>query len=135
MGHGKSTSASTHKRQTLNCYSGCPSATELSSIWSFVLDFPSGGESTCEQELGLMSIAENSTTDTWGPPENAISQNASGVVEVNDKCETTKSSFWVGSSSIPELSAVPNNLDQPIGSVNTSMPKVCGTSVFLLSSG
>ncbi|CAI0552134.1 unnamed protein product [Linum tenue] len=39
-GHGTSTSASAHKRQTINCYSGCPSASELSSIWSFVLDFP-----------------------------------------------------------------------------------------------
>ncbi|CAN1345326.1 Zinc finger protein CONSTANS-LIKE 10 [Linum perenne] len=42
MSHGTSNSAaSTHKRQPINCYSGCPSASELSSIWSFVLDFPS----------------------------------------------------------------------------------------------
>ncbi|CAN1236198.1 Zinc finger protein CONSTANS-LIKE 10 [Linum grandiflorum] len=45
MGHGGSSSSSnsagsSHKRQTINCYSGCPSASELSSIWSFVLDFP-----------------------------------------------------------------------------------------------
>ncbi|KAJ6401505.1 hypothetical protein OIU84_016832 [Salix udensis] len=46
IGHGTSTSASTHRRQTINSYSGCPSASELSSIWSFVLDFPSRGEST-----------------------------------------------------------------------------------------
>lgn len=132
MGHGTSTSASTHKRQTINCYSGCPSAAELSSIWSFVLDVPSAGESTCEQELGLMSIVENSTTSTWVPPENALSQNVSGGVEVNAAHETPKSSVWVGTSSRPELSSVPNNLDEPAGSANAALPKVYGASKHLL---
>ncbi|QCD79047.1 zinc finger protein CONSTANS [Vigna unguiculata] len=60
LGDGVSTSW-THKRQGISCYSGCPSAAELSSIWSFVLDIPSIREcTTCEQELGLMSINENS---------------------------------------------------------------------------
>ncbi|KAJ6319395.1 hypothetical protein OIU78_014918, partial [Salix suchowensis] len=122
IGHGTSTSASTHRRQTISCYSGCPSASELSSIWSFVLDFPSRGESTCEQELGLMSIAENSTTNSWG--ENTIDQNASGAVEVNDRNEIAKSGVWHGSSSIPESSSLPNNPDQPTGSANTSLPKL-----------
>uniref|UniRef100_A0A6N2MTS1 CCT domain-containing protein n=1 Tax=Salix viminalis TaxID=40686 RepID=A0A6N2MTS1_SALVM len=122
IGHGTSTSASTHRRQTINSYSGCPSASELSSIWSFVLDFPSRGESTCEQELGLMSIAENITTNSWG--ENTIDQNTSGAVEVNDRNEIAKSGVWHGSSSIPESSSLPNNPDQPTGSANTSLPKL-----------
>ncbi|CAK7349159.1 unnamed protein product [Dovyalis caffra] len=124
MGHGTSTSASTHKRQTINSYSGCPSASELSSIWSFVLNVPSRGESTCEQELGLMSIAENSATISWGPTENNIGQNASGVVEVNDRREIAKPGVWLETSSIPESSSVPNNLDQPTKSTNTSLPKL-----------
>ncbi|KAG6750173.1 zinc finger proteinNSTANS-LIKE 9 [Populus alba x Populus x berolinensis] len=124
-GHGTSTSASTHRRQTINSYSGCPSASELSSIWSFVLDFPSRGESTCEQELGLMSIAENSATNSWGPTENTIGQSASGAVEVNDRREIAKSGVWHGSSSIHESSSVPNNLDQTTRSANTSLPKLC----------
>jgi hypothetical protein len=77
-----------------------------------------------------MSIAENSTTDSWGPTENTIGQNASGVVEVNDRREIAKSGVWLGSSSIPESSSVPNNLDQTTRSANTSLPKVWGTSVF-----
>lgn len=50
--NGADMSASTHNRQTLNCYSGCPSATELSSIWFFMSE-------SCEQEMGSMSIADN----------------------------------------------------------------------------
>lgn len=41
-GHAaSSTSASRHKTQTINCYSGCPSAEEFSTIWSFVPEVPS----------------------------------------------------------------------------------------------
>ena len=133
MGYGSSTSASTHKRQTINCYFGCPSVSELSSKWPFILDFPSGGGSTCEQELGLMSIAENSTKNTLGPTENTICHNASGIVGVNDRCEIAKSGVWHEASSVPESSSVPNNLDQPTRSPNSSLPKVCGTSVYLPS--
>ncbi|GMY09611.1 zinc finger protein CONSTANS-LIKE 9-like [Fagus crenata] len=122
-GHGASTSASSHKRQTINCYSGCPSAAELSSIWSFVLDFPSAGESTCEQELGLMSLTENSEKTAWGPSENNMSQNVSDSCELNDG-GMDKSSVWVGSSSVPEDSE-PHFLDQPAGSANASLPKLC----------
>ncbi|KAJ0112143.1 hypothetical protein Patl1_01796 [Pistacia atlantica] len=91
-GHGTSTLASAHKRQTINCYSGCPSASELSSIWSFVLDLPSVGESACEQELGLMSITDNSMKNTWGNNEDTITQNASGGgVETNNMRDADKS--------------------------------------------
>ncbi|XP_002524598.2 zinc finger protein CONSTANS-LIKE 9 isoform X2 [Ricinus communis] len=124
MVHGNSNSSSTHKRQTINCYTGCPSASELSSLWSFVLDFPSvDGESTCEQELGLMSIAEDSSTNTWGPPDKTISQNVSGAAAVNNACEIPKSSGCVGNSSAPQL--MPNNLDHPAGSANAPLPKLC----------
>ncbi|XP_076927061.1 zinc finger protein CONSTANS-LIKE 10-like [Bidens hawaiensis] len=50
--NGANMSASAHNRQTLNCYSGCPSATEFSSIWFFMSE-------SCEQEMGSMSIADN----------------------------------------------------------------------------
>ncbi|KAI3456605.1 hypothetical protein Pfo_013268 [Paulownia fortunei] len=33
--HAAPASAMEHKRQTINCYSGCPSAAEFSRIWSF----------------------------------------------------------------------------------------------------
>nr|QCQ83147.1 zinc finger protein CONSTANS-LIKe 9 protein [Ambrosia artemisiifolia] len=57
VGHNGSTK---HSKQTLNGYSGCPSAVELSSIWSFISDSGFVNQSTCEQEMGSMSIADNS---------------------------------------------------------------------------
>ncbi|EOX93575.1 B-box type zinc finger protein with CCT domain isoform 4 [Theobroma cacao] len=124
MGHGTSTSNSTHKRQTINCYSGCPSAAELSSVWSFVLESPSAGESACEQELGLMSITENAERTSWDPTENTISQNGTGVAEVNDDLDADKGSSWGGSASVPELRSAPRLLDQPAGSTDL-LPKLC----------
>ncbi|KAG2713882.1 hypothetical protein I3843_04G186800 [Carya illinoinensis] len=116
IGHGTSTSTSTHKRQKINCYSGCPSAAELSSIWSFVLDSPSVGESTCEQELGLMSIMENNAKTALGHSENNMSQNISSSVELNAVHSLKKCNVWVGSSQ-------PHILDQPAGSSNALLPK------------
>lgn len=120
MGHGNSASGSSHKRQTINCYSGCPSASELSSIWSFVLDIPSVGESACEQGMGLMSITENSTENAW-----ASSENASGSARVNDVPSMDKPSLWACSSSVPELNSAAQALEQPVGSANVTLPKVC----------
>ncbi|XVE78282.1 hypothetical protein DITRI_Ditri13aG0132400 [Diplodiscus trichospermus] len=125
MGHGTSTSYSTHKRQTINCYSGCPSSAELSSIWPFFLQSPSAGESTCEQELGLMSITENIERTSWGATENTISQNSTGVADTNDDQNADNGSGWGGSSSIPELRSAPRALDQPAGLTDTSLPKLC----------
>ncbi|XP_014523701.1 zinc finger protein CONSTANS-LIKE 9 [Vigna radiata var. radiata] len=117
LGHGVSTS-STHKRQGISCYSGCPSAAELSSIWSFVLDIPSIRESTCEQELGLMSINENS--ESFGvPPENG---NVSVSDQVTDLPALDRS--FVGTSSIPVSNSETHILDQPAGPANECLPKL-----------
>lgn len=104
-GHENSTPASMHKRQTINCYSGCPSAAELSSIWSFVLDFPSVSDSACEQEMGLMSIADMSQ---------------------NDACEMDKKGVDAGTSSVSGFNNSPmQNLEEAPGSTNNaSAPKV-----------
>ncbi|CAE5966499.1 unnamed protein product [Arabidopsis arenosa] len=56
-----STSPQQHKRQTISCYSGCPSSSELASIWSFCLDL--AGQSICEQEMGMMNIDDDGPTD------------------------------------------------------------------------
>ncbi|MBA0757480.1 hypothetical protein Gotri_020578 [Gossypium trilobum] len=117
MGHGTSTSNSRHKRQAINCYSGCPSSAELSSIWPFFQQPPSAGESSCERELGLMSINENIASTSWGPMENNISQDNTGIAITNDTCNSDKE------SSMGESSA--QLLDQPSGSKDTSLPKLC----------
>ncbi|KAI3815104.1 hypothetical protein L1987_14760 [Smallanthus sonchifolius] len=70
--NGANLDASTHSKQTLNCYSGCPSAIELASIWSFMSE-------SCEQEMGSMSIADKTTQEQ---SENKI-QDSSVNVEIS----------------------------------------------------
>ncbi|KAL1308603.1 hypothetical protein HN51_050584 [Arachis hypogaea] len=118
LGHGTTASTSGHKRQTINLYSGCPSAAEFSSIWSFFSDIPAMGE-TCEQELGLMSISENSEKSAWVPPEN---QNASSSAQATNLPGKDKS--WVGTSTMPESSSEPRIMDQPPGPSNACVPKL-----------
>ncbi|CAH9072868.1 unnamed protein product [Cuscuta epithymum] len=56
---------STHKRQAVSCYSGCPSASELLAMWSFCSEFTSVSDDfACEQGMGSMCI-----TDSQGAPE------------------------------------------------------------------
>ncbi|KVH93185.1 hypothetical protein Ccrd_004767 [Cynara cardunculus var. scolymus] len=87
VGHnGASLGASTHSRQTLNCYSGCPTAVELSSIWPFMSE-------SCEQEMGSMSIADNSQE----PSENDNTQDSSMPVETSDLQIENNSNDWMGS--------------------------------------
>ncbi|KAK8614860.1 hypothetical protein V6N13_068649 [Hibiscus sabdariffa] len=125
IGHGTSTSNSTHKRQTINSYSDCPSSAELSSLWPFFWQSPSPGESTGEQELGLISIPENMERSSWDPTGNTISQNQNntGVAEVNNDNNADMGSGWDGSSSILEIK-YPPALDQPAGLTDTSLPKL-----------
>ncbi|KAK4492897.1 hypothetical protein RD792_000222 [Penstemon davidsonii] len=72
-GHSGSNTSPAHKRQAVNCYTGCPSAAELSTIWSFLLDF---GDSNCEQGIGSMSITDK-PGDAQGSPEKSNVQDAS----------------------------------------------------------
>lgn len=116
MGHSSSASISSRKRQPINCYSGCPTAAELSSIWSFVLDLPSVSDA-CEQELGLMSIAENSAVNAWGPDDNAGQNDETTGLSSLDK------SIWYGSSSVPQYLSKPQIMDQQMTTDVTS-PKV-----------
>ncbi|KAE9605991.1 putative transcription factor C2C2-CO-like family [Lupinus albus] len=122
LGHGTMPSSSAHNRQTINCYTGCPSLAELSSLWSFFSVIPSIGE-TCEQELGLMGINENSDSSTWVTSE---SQNVSGSAQVTDLPSQNKS--WVGTSSMPESSSKPRLLDHPPESADECIPKEMSAS-------
>ncbi|XP_019058668.1 PREDICTED: zinc finger protein CONSTANS-LIKE 9-like [Tarenaya hassleriana] len=85
-------SASHHQRQTINCYSGCPSSAELGSFWSFVSDNSSPGQSECEQEMGLMSIADD------GPRENFTAQDvlagSSSVHETGSRRNCAAKNIW-----------------------------------------
>lgn len=119
LGHSTSASLSTHKRQTINSYSGCPSAAELSSIWSFVLNIPTIGESSCEQELGMMRINENRNKSAWVPPEIQIGSGSAQVIDIHSMDKSC-----VGPSSMPESISEPHALDHPTGPANESLSKL-----------
>ncbi|XP_052178261.1 zinc finger protein CONSTANS-LIKE 9-like [Diospyros lotus] len=123
LGHAGSTSASMHKRQAVNCYSGCPSAAELSTMWSFILDTPVG-DSTCEKGLSSMSITDNSLTDCRDPLQINDGQDNSVLIEVNDVKDIDKSSILMGSSSMPLVKTKPQNVDQSVGLVNSTSSKM-----------
>ncbi|XP_058218641.1 zinc finger protein CONSTANS-LIKE 9 [Rhododendron vialii] len=118
LGHPNSTSGSNHKRQTVNCYSGCPSSAELSTIWSFVLDIPSVIDSTCEKGLSTMTITDSSPTKCEGPSQSKDGQDVSVPVEVNDVKIVDKSSAWTGSSAMPQR-------NRPAGLTNSTSSKMC----------
>ncbi|XP_042508995.1 zinc finger protein CONSTANS-LIKE 9-like [Macadamia integrifolia] len=123
-GHGSSTLGSTHQRQTINCYSGCPSAAELSKIWSFILDFPSADDSNCEKKLGLMSIDEDNISNCWEPTENISTIDLSVASRMKDVEDVDKSAMWVGSSSVPAPNPRPCRIDHPSGSVDPITAKL-----------
>lgn len=115
MGHTGSNTGPAHKRQPVNCYSGCPSAAELSEIWSFLLDFPSVDDSTCEQGMGSMSITDNRPRDCQGSQGKKKVQNASLLMD--------KSTVWMESAT-PLLDPNLHNVDQIAGASCSTTPKV-----------
>ncbi|XP_055823607.1 zinc finger protein CONSTANS-LIKE 9-like [Solanum dulcamara] len=124
MAHASSSTGSTHKRQALNCYTGCPSAVELSTIWSFLLDDPSVGDSTCEQGMGSMSITDCQPGDSQHPQVKDKSQNMSSALdEANDLYNLVKSAPFMGSS-MPGLDNELHNVELPDGSTNLTWSKV-----------
>ncbi|XP_016446102.2 zinc finger protein CONSTANS-LIKE 9 [Nicotiana tabacum] len=118
IGHANSSSGSTHKRQALSCYTGCPSAVELSVIWSFLLDNPSVGDSTCEQGMSSMSITDCRPGDSRGSQAKDKSQDMSVAVEAND---------LMGSLML-SLDSKLHNVEPPVGSTNLTWSKVSNSA-------
>nr|APL97765.1 COL1 [Allium cepa] len=121
-GHSNLPTASDHKRQTINCYSGCPSAAELSRIWSFVAEFPRIDDSNCEQGRELMSISENHVSTCWGAPGGSSTEE----VSMHQMDETDKFNSGTGSSS-KAVGIVRSSSAHPAGSEESAAPELCGS--------
>lgn len=113
------TNASGHKRQAVNCYSGCPSADELSSIWSFLLELPLAADATCEKGIGSMSIADDGLANASGPSRRNNSRNSS--VTMTDLENVNNSNEWKPSS-MPQVDE--NLVDQQIKFTKSISSKV-----------
>lgn len=119
IAHGGLSAATSHKRQTINCYCGCPSAEELSRIWSFFLECPPVTNSTCENGMGLMSLCDKSTGASSLPPENNDATDPSSTGRMNNLENVDKSAMWIPS---PSASA---HYTTPTGLVHSSINKLC----------
>ncbi|KAF7085637.1 hypothetical protein CFC21_089039 [Triticum aestivum] len=71
-GHAATSLAAGHLRQTINCYSGCPSSEELARIWSFDFDAPSAAaEPNCEEGISMMSINDSGVSNHCGAQQDS----------------------------------------------------------------
>ncbi|XP_020583947.1 LOW QUALITY PROTEIN: zinc finger protein CONSTANS-LIKE 9 [Phalaenopsis equestris] len=121
-GHSSFTSASGHKKQTITCYSGCPSAAELANLWSFVSEFPPMADSSCEQGMGLMSINENSASTYWGPLPNSCNADIDNISKINNLENQNKQNFHIGSATSSPTPMI-CSADQEAGSVDSTPPE------------
>ncbi|XP_075521649.1 zinc finger protein CONSTANS-LIKE 9-like isoform X1 [Primulina tabacum] len=119
MEHVGSNTSHVHRIQAVNCYSGCPSATELSAIWWFLLD------STNEKKTGYMSITDNKPKDFLGPQQKDNIRDAS--LEAEDSClhtEDLDKSVTQMDSLSPFLDPKTHNMVQAPGVSQSALPKV-----------
>jgi len=122
-GHTTGSSAAGHRRQTINCYSGCPSSAEFSSIWSFVSDIPNvAPEPNCEQGISMMSISESgvSNQDNAAGDNNLFDIASATLTSDLDTCDKP----LVGSSSGAGVNLLPLAPDQTAGTVDSTTTKV-----------
>ncbi|XP_075521677.1 zinc finger protein CONSTANS-LIKE 9-like isoform X3 [Primulina tabacum] len=118
MEHVGSNTSHVHRIQAVNCYSGCPSATELSAIWWFLLD------STNEKKTGYMSITDNKPKDFLGPQQKDNIRDAS--LEAEDSClhtEDLDKSVTQMDSLSPFLDPKTHNMVQAPGVSQSALPK------------
>ena len=118
--HGRSFSTSGHQRQAISCYSGCPSAAELSKNWSFLLDTYHVEDSRCEKGFGLMRIEEDSVSKFTSHLNGSNGETAS-TSNVNDLGDCSEFGGWLDSSGVDTFPAGGN---QPAGSVDSASQEV-----------
>ncbi|KAK9284884.1 hypothetical protein L1049_024065 [Liquidambar formosana] len=114
--NGNGCSGLGHKRQPLNCYSGCPSTAEFSRIWSSILDPPSASSFDASWgSLSALPMSENCLSSCLEPKDNKGSY---GLVssKLNELEPCSKLEPWTGSSSLipPNPNCIPYCRDQAL---------------------
>jgi hypothetical protein len=125
-GHSAGSAAAGLKRQTINCYSGCPSSAELSRIWSFVLDIPNvAPEPDCGHEISMMSICDSGVSNQDNAAgDNSLLDIASATL-MNDLDPTRDmDESLVESSAGAGVNLLPVATDQTAGPADSTTPKV-----------
>ncbi|XP_052160183.1 zinc finger protein CONSTANS-LIKE 10-like isoform X3 [Oryza glaberrima] len=124
-GHSAGSSAAGHKRQTINCYSGCPSSSELSKIWTFVSDIPNvAPEPNCEQGISMMSISDSGVSNQDNAAGDSSLLDIASATLMSDLGTAGKPKSLIGSSSEAGVNLLPLATDQMAGSVDSTSAKV-----------
>ncbi|XP_066332424.1 zinc finger protein CONSTANS-LIKE 9-like isoform X1 [Miscanthus floridulus] len=123
-GHDAASGASGHKRQAINCYSGCPSSAELSRIWSFIMDIPTvAAEPNCEDGLSMMTIDDSDVTNHHGASDDKRLLEIANTTLMSDPPSADKLKPLIGSSFGDGFDVLPLATYQPAGPVSLT-PKV-----------
>ncbi|KAK9152317.1 hypothetical protein Syun_010626 [Stephania yunnanensis] len=118
-GHSGSTSSSAHKKQRINSYSGCPSASEFSKNWPFVSEVTSMDGLNNGQGKGLFSIDENHASHCWQSDVSKITDfSTADGLDGLDSFET-----WTRISSMRMLDPMPCSVDQMSGFLDSAALK------------
>jgi len=123
-GHDAESGASGHKRQAINCYSGCPSSAELSRIWSFITDIPTvAAEPDYEDGLSMMTIDGSDVTNRHDTSDDKRLLEIANTTLMSDPPSADKLKSPTGSSSGDGFDVMTLATDQPAGPVSAT-PKV-----------
>ncbi|KAK9156432.1 hypothetical protein Sjap_003912 [Stephania japonica] len=119
-GHSGSISSSAHKKQRINSYSGCPSASEFSKNWPFVSEVTSMDGLSNGQGKGLFSIDENHASHCWQPDVSKITDfSTADGLDGLDSFVT-----WTGTSSMRMLDSMSCSVDQMSEFLDSTAPKL-----------
>ncbi|KAL6635043.1 hypothetical protein ACP70R_027714 [Stipagrostis hirtigluma subsp. patula] len=127
-GHDAESGAAGHKRQAINCYSGCPSSAELSRIWSFIMDIPTvAAEPNCEDGISMMAIDDSGVSNHCGSAEDKRLLEIASTTLMSDPPTSDKLKPLIGSSSGDGTNILPLAADEPAGPVSMTPKVPCAT--------
>lgn len=129
-GHGATSLAAGHLRQTINCYSGCPSSEELARIWSFDFDAPSAAaEPNCEVGISMMSINDS------GVSNHCHDQQDSSLLDIANTSLISDPHTGEKLKSSGEMNLRPLPTHQPAQSVSMAPKVPCVTDDDMFNDG
>lgn len=123
-----------HRRMALHCYTGCPSFSEMSGIWSFALEPASSSSSGSldNNGWGSLNTLPKNGSKCLEQPDN-INNDASFSGKLNEIESSVKYEPWMAQSSIlqPNPAFMPQGRDQPVFfPQDSSLPKVFLSTVL-----
>ncbi|KAL9271847.1 Zinc finger protein CONSTANS-LIKE 10-like protein [Drosera capensis] len=109
----------THKREPLSSYTGCPSPDEFNALWTFIADRPpTADDSNCDHSFGLLSIGESTTDTSAGVGRKEKGGESSAPFRHEDR-NIDKHTVWTECASIPELRVLECQ-ERGVGEIGTS---------------